>query len=229
MPKVKEHYLEEKREQILDAAFEVCMEMPLFNVKMKDVIKKTGFSHGLVYRYYANLEDILFALINRDTSDLDIPAVTDRILAGNEAPEEIVCRLIALYVEVTSGNIIGFGKIYFELTTMLAGDPELYQRFRANVRMASGGDYLKARAYQYVTEQVEAGYFVPRQPVDEIFSFISVCIDGIERDMILTKCYFLPGFSEGIQLNPEGLLFSLCTSVIFLLGGDNTKYLIKRG
>ena len=223
MPKVKDQYLVEKREQILNAAFEVCMEKPLFNVKMKDIIERAGFSHGLVYRYYSNLEEILFALINRATSDFDFSAAVDRILTAGELPECTVYNLIALHVTVTAESVIGFGKIFFELTTMLAGDPDFYERFRNNVKLASNSDYLKLKSYQYVLEQIENGYFTPSQSCEHIFSFISVCIDGIERDMILTRCYALPGFTDGMPLDSEGLLNSLCSSVIFLLGGDMKK------
>ncbi|MCC0704442.1 TetR/AcrR family transcriptional regulator [Clostridioides sp. ES-S-0049-02] len=218
MPKVNEQYLEEKRDQILDAAFDVCMSKPVYTVKMKDIIEKTGFSHGLVYRYFTNLEDILFALINRDTSIVDVSAKVDEILHSEHSPEDVVKQLFSLYFDAIMIGITGYGKILNEMLSTLASDQQYYQRFRANVKVASHSDYLQTQAYQYIEEQIQKGYFSPKQTLDEIYSFITVCLSGIERDLILTRCY--PAM-QYIQLNTDGLLFSLCTSVLFMLGSSN--------
>ncbi|MGX9754703.1 TetR/AcrR family transcriptional regulator [Clostridioides difficile] len=218
MPKVNEQYFEEKRDQILDAAFDVCMSKPVYAVKMKDIIKETGFSHGLVYRYFTNLEDILFALINRDSSIIDVSAKVDEILHSGHSPEDIVKQLFSLYFDAIMIGITGYGKIFNEMLVMLASDQQYYQRFRANVKVASSSDYLQTQAYRYIEEQIQKGYFSPKQTLDEIYSFIMVCLSGIERDLILTRCY--PAMQD-IQLDMDGLLSSLCTSVLFMLGSSN--------
>ncbi|MGO1041829.1 TetR/AcrR family transcriptional regulator [Clostridioides difficile] len=218
MPKVNEQYLEEKRDQILDAAFDVCMSKPVYTVKMKDIIEETGFSHGLVYRYFTNLEDILFALINRDTSIIDVSDKVDEILRSGHSPEDVVKQLFSLYFDAIMIGITGYGKIFNEMLVMLASDQQYYQRFRANVKVASSSDYLQTQAYRYIEEQIQKGYFSPKQTLDEIYSFIMVCISGIERDLILTRCY--PAMQD-IQLDIDGLLSSLCTSVLFMLGSSN--------
>lgn len=218
MPKVNEKYLEGKRDQILDAAFDVCMSKPVYTVKMKDIIAKTGFSHGLVYRYFTDLEDILFALINRDTSSIDVSAKLDEILRSGHSPEEIVKQMFSLYFDVIWTGITGYGKIVNEMITTLASDQQYYQRFRANVKFASSSDYLKTQSYRYIEEQIQKGYFSPKQTLDEIYSFITVCISGIENGLILTRCYSI---MPNIQLDTDGLLSSLYTSVLFLLGSGS--------
>lgn len=220
MPKVNEQYLEEKREQILDAAFDVCMSKPVYTVKMKDIIEKTGFSHGLVYRYFANLEDILFALMNRDASTIDVSAKFEEILNSGQSPEEVIKQLLSLYFDVVVKSITGFGKILNEMIVTLASDRLYYQRFRANVKAASSSDYIQTQSYRYVEEQIQKGYFSPRQTLDEIYSFITICFDGIERDLILTSCY--PALRDA-PLNLDGLQSSLCKSVLFLLGSGSRQ------
>lgn len=215
MPKVNEQYLEEKRDRILDAAFDVCLSKPVYTVKMKDIIAETGFSHGLVYRYFANLEDVLFALLNRETPDIDMSAKLDEILRSGQSPEEIVKQMISLYFETIVVGVAGYGKIFNEMLLTLVSDRQYYQRFRANVKLVSSSDYLQAQAYRYLEEQIENGYFSPKQTLDEIYGFITVCMDGIERDLILTGCY--PAM-EDKQLDTQGLLTSLSTSVLFMLG-----------
>ena len=65
MPKVTEEYYEKKKQEIIDAAYRVCARKPISSVEMKDVIDETGFSHGVVYRYYENLDDVLRDLVIR--------------------------------------------------------------------------------------------------------------------------------------------------------------------
>ena len=67
MPKVKSEYLESKRNQILDAAFEVCKRKPAYDVTMTDVVSETGMSQGGVYKYFNNIDLVLAALIDRAT------------------------------------------------------------------------------------------------------------------------------------------------------------------
>ena len=46
MPKVKNEYLENKRNQILDAAFAVSKRKPAFDITMTDIVSQTGMSQG---------------------------------------------------------------------------------------------------------------------------------------------------------------------------------------
>ena len=66
MPKVSEDYFKKKRDEILDAAYQVVMEKPIYSVSLRDIIQKSGLSQGGIYRYYSGLDDILIALINRE-------------------------------------------------------------------------------------------------------------------------------------------------------------------
>ena len=55
MPKVSEEYYKQKRREIIDAAYRVCARKPITSIDMKDIIAETGFSHGVIYRYYKDL------------------------------------------------------------------------------------------------------------------------------------------------------------------------------
>ena len=65
MPKVSDEYFEQKRKEIVDAAYRVCMKKPITSVEMKDIIAETGFSHGVIYRYYSELDEVLQDLVIR--------------------------------------------------------------------------------------------------------------------------------------------------------------------
>ena len=43
MPKVSDEYFENKKNEIVDAAFRVCSKKPITSVVMKDIIDETGF------------------------------------------------------------------------------------------------------------------------------------------------------------------------------------------
>lgn len=46
MPKVNEDYINKKKTQILDAAFRMFQQKPLYEITMLDVIKEAGISKG---------------------------------------------------------------------------------------------------------------------------------------------------------------------------------------
>ena len=65
MPRVTDEYFENKRKEIIDSAYRVCLRKPITSIEMKDVIDETGFSHGVIYRYYNDLDEVLHDLIIR--------------------------------------------------------------------------------------------------------------------------------------------------------------------
>jgi AcrR family transcriptional regulator len=222
MPKVKDEYLQDKRGQILEAAHRVCMRKPVYSITMRDIIAETGWSQGAIYRYYKNVHLILFALINRQTAGLNVKEETDRILALPVAPEHIVAEILDLVTRTTMMNSEEFGKMIFEYAALIADHPELNELFYKNVKIASDLQYLQNKTFEFLVSRVDDGYFKPLMPVGEIFSFVGMTIDGIERDLTLTRnCSFdTPVFDK---IDPQKLMNVLCKSLIYLLGGDPAK------
>ncbi len=81
MPKVSEEYYKNKRREIVDAAYRVCTRKPITSVEMKDIIEETGFSHGVIYRYYKDLDEVLKDLVITINSENKIDDRLDEILA----------------------------------------------------------------------------------------------------------------------------------------------------
>ena len=50
MPKLQGEYLQDKRERILDAAYRVSMQKPVYSIMMRDIITEIGWSQGTIYR-----------------------------------------------------------------------------------------------------------------------------------------------------------------------------------
>lgn len=63
MPKVTEAYLEERRQQILDAAMACFARNGFHRTTMEDIGREAGLSSTVAYRYFDSKEDIIFATI----------------------------------------------------------------------------------------------------------------------------------------------------------------------
>ena len=105
MPKVQDEYLQDKREQILDAAYRICMQKPVYSITMRDIITEIGWSQGTIYRYFKNVHSILFELINRQTAHLKIKEEVDVILSLPEVPERIIVKIMDLITRTSIMNI----------------------------------------------------------------------------------------------------------------------------
>lgn len=226
MPKVQDEYLQDKREQILDAAHRVCMRKAVYAITMRDIINEIGCSQGAIYRYFKNVHSIIFELINRQTAHLKIREEADAILAQPEVPERIIINIMDLITRTSIMNINEYGKMILEYSSLIATQPEYLEPFCQNVRIPAELYYLQKRTFEYVVSQVESGYFHPLIPVQDIFAFVETAIDGIERNLVLVeRCQdaTIDTYSMLKDLDPQKLMDALCKSVICLLGGDPDK------
>ena len=58
MPKVSDAYLAARRRQILDAAAACFARDGFHRTSMQDIVRESGISAGLVYRYFAGKEAV---------------------------------------------------------------------------------------------------------------------------------------------------------------------------
>ena len=94
LPKVKGEYLENKRNQILDAAFAVCKRKPAYDLTMTDIVSETGMSQGGVYKYFNNIDLVLAALIDKSNLQGDYIGQIDEIMGSGNAPDVILYNQI---------------------------------------------------------------------------------------------------------------------------------------
>ena len=102
MPKVKDEYLENKRNQILDAAFAVCKRKPVYDVAMTDIVTETGMSQGGVYKYFNNIDLVLAALIDRANLQGNYIEQIDEIMESGNASDVILHDLFLICLLYTS-------------------------------------------------------------------------------------------------------------------------------
>ena len=51
MPKVTEEYINNKKNLIIRAAYDLCIRKTVSTVTMQDIINETGLSQGGIYRF----------------------------------------------------------------------------------------------------------------------------------------------------------------------------------
>lgn len=224
MPKVSADYFENKKNKILDAAYRVSMSKPMDKVSMRDIISESGFSQGGIYRYFSNIDDILIELINRKTDYYNVEEKVDSIIAAGIYPEEIISELFLLWKKAFLDNLIGVGKIYYELSTLYANDTERLVNFISKSTLALEQNIFQQKSFSYVITKIDEGYFKPKIPIEDIITLLITSFDGIIRDMILTHHYKTDDhFFMMENLNGYSLMHSLCISFILLLGGNEKR------
>lgn len=186
MPRVNKEYLIEKKNCILDCAMEIMQEKPLYQITMRDIIKKMGVSQGAIYRYYSGLEEIFMELMNRETAKITILEEMNHIVEKdcNEA-EKLKLMFIELgryIIEVEES--IG-GKFYFEFLVHFAFDKKNQLEVLSNLNYKQNLMAAQGIMIQYIYQMVQEGKFQPIYPMDSIVSYVSVTIDGISNDYAL--------------------------------------------
>jgi AcrR family transcriptional regulator len=96
MPKVSEEHLANRRQQILDSAANCFARNGFHRTSMQDIVKESGLSAGLVYRYFTGKDDMIVAIVEdwhaRRTKTLDgeLDSYLDllRAVASPEATQE---------------------------------------------------------------------------------------------------------------------------------------------
>ena len=64
MPKVSEAHLQARRRQILDAAAKCFAREGFHRTSMQDIVRESGISAGLVYRYFTGKDDVIAAIVD---------------------------------------------------------------------------------------------------------------------------------------------------------------------
>lgn len=225
MPKVSEEYYEKKRREIIDAAYRVCAKKPITSVDMKDIIAETGFSHGVIYRYYKDLDEVLKDLVITINSENRIDDRLDEILAKADIKDweqtiYDICQMLADYMREVGTDMLKVS-IYGDMLAM--SDPERAM----NIAKRLGKDeqspllYATKAMTEFLYKVVKENRLEPKTQVDQIIQFFIVNYHGIQSGYVLTKC-FKAEHIEG-KYKIDDMYRNLATSVVLMLGGNAKK------
>lgn len=203
------------------------MQKPVYEVSMREIISETGLSQGGIYRYYSNIDDIFISLINYKSTFCDVELQIENVIAGTACPEETIYELLIIWKKVFLDNLVGVGKIYYELSMLYANYPDKLSNFLSKSTLSLNQGIFENKSISYVLQKIKDGYFAPKIPIGNIISLLVASLDGITRDLIMTNCYQIKDqFPIVADLRGEDLIYSLCVSFLLLLGGNEN--LIKR-
>ena len=221
MPKVSEEYYKNKRREIVDAAYRVCTRKPISSVEMKDIIEETGFSHGVIYRYYKDLDEVLKDLVITINENNKIDDRLDAILERAEMDKweqtiYDICAMQADYMKEVGTDLLKVS-IYSDMLAMT--DPERAM----NIAQRLGKDeqspllYATVVTEKFLKDVIKKNKLKPATSVDEIIQFMIVNYHGIQTGYVLSECFKAPHV-EG-KYKPEDMFRNLAMSVILMMGG----------
>jgi len=188
MPKVKDEYIADKKNYILDCTGEILKEKPLYLTTMRDIIKKAGFSQGVIYRYYSSLDEIYIDFINKHTINNDLEQRIDTLLSSEQSEKTILSEcIIALGEYIAELLKSPAGKPLFELLVLYASDLEKRVAIFPKLISKRNLENAQTKIVKYTMSNVEKAIFRPNIPVRSIILFVGVFIDGIYQSVIFNS------------------------------------------
>ncbi len=183
MPKVSEEYTANKRNLIIKCANEAFKEKPLYQITMRDIIVKTGFSQGTIYRYYSYVDEIFLDSVNQSTPPKVLETHIERLLTSDKKENNIVFESITAVGEYIKDlqKTVG-GKILFGLLVLYAFDSQKKESVIQKLIFKQSLDTTQNLIIGYILQNIEKGVFKPIIPLEEIIRFTQAAIDGISND-----------------------------------------------
>ncbi|MBR4760137.1 MAG: TetR/AcrR family transcriptional regulator [Lachnospiraceae bacterium] len=221
MPRVSEEYYEKKRREIIDAAFRVCTRKPVSSVEMKDIIAEAGYSHGAIYRYYKNVDEILHDLVVTVNSENRIDEKLNKILKKADMKHwkktiYQICDMLAGQMKDVGIDLLKLS-IYSDMLAM--SDPERAAHIAEKLGKEEQSPliYLVVFMSDFLERVIKENALKPSHSIDEIIQFIIVGYHGISNGYVLSECFKAEQVSG--KYKPELMFSCLADSVIAMLKG----------
>ena len=222
MPKVNDDYFENKRKEIIEAAYRVCSRKPITSVVMKDVIAEAGFSHGVIYKYYNDLDEVLRDLVITINSENRIDTRLDSILQKAQADKtkswkdiiREICNMLAEQMTEVGTDIIKIS-LYSDMLAM--SEPERVNRITKSLDKNAQSPllYLITTLEKYLKKIIKQEALKPVKSVKEILQFLVVTYHGIQTGYVLSENYDSKQLQG--QYRPKQMFSCLAEGIISML------------
>ncbi|MBR5425215.1 MAG: helix-turn-helix transcriptional regulator [Clostridiales bacterium] len=221
MPKVSEEYIKKKKKEIIEAAYRVCKRKPVASVDMKDIIEEAGFSHGVIYRYYKDLDEVLRDMVYSLNSENRIDEKLDKILTGGtDQWEKKIVSVCALLADQMTSVGVDIMKISLYCDTLAMSDPTRASAIAA--KLGSDGQspllYLVASMSAFLEEVKKEKKLHPSRPVEEILQFMIVTFQGVQTGYVMSHCFA----SDQVRgtYEPDVMFRCLADAMVRMMKGD---------
>ena len=170
-PKVTEEYLEERRQQIINAA-EVCFaRRGIHGTTLEDIRTEAALSRGAVYHYFNSKEEIVEGLRERSRRE-DMAAFEDTVTGGDPLGD-----ILTMFKYALQRNIGDRRAIDSRVATFLWAEALINERIHASqMRMIEANRPLVLRL---VKQAQEEGQINPALPAEGVLTAIYSMAIGI--------------------------------------------------
>lgn len=221
MPKVTPEYIEKKREMIVDAAIEVCKRKTLSSITLQDIIDESGLSQGGIYNFYANIDEILTAVLERIRQYPRMDEGAEKILLkyqgriedaraikdmnqGRKERRTLIKEIAIEYHQFMADSmkkyLLPYLKIEFEYGILITDFPEraknIYSAIKRPFHFKTSIDRLCCE----FRKEIEYGSIKPLVSLENYFEFNAAVYDGILKNALMRSCY-----ERGVKGNAEYL------------------------
>lgn len=221
MPRVNDQYYENKRKAIIEAAYRVCIRKPITSVVMKDVIAEAGFSHGVIYKYYRDLDEVLRDLVITINAENRIDDRLNNILkeCGTKDWKSAICQVCDMLADYMMEVGVDLLKVSLYSDMLAMSEPERVARIAGKLEKGQQSPLLCLVAYMsdYLTAVMKDNSLSPRKSVDEILQYMIVTFHGIETGYVLSECYQAEHLKG--KYKPGEMFSCLADAVIAMMGG----------
>ncbi len=218
MPKVTEEYIQNKKNNIIDAAYNLCLEKTISTVTMQDIINATGLSQGGIYRFYKDIDAIFRDMLIHNRQRANIKQQVDTIFSDTE-PKNIkivLNQIFELLGDFMTKELMGIVKINFELSVLSMNAPQRVEKILGEIDGTGNFEYLFKQTSQYLQEHIFSNYLKPKVSLEELLTFLTTSYNGIEMSCIIHHCYKKLPLME--WYTPKTQLKTLETTLFYLLG-----------
>lgn len=231
MPKVSEEYFRIKRKEIVDAAYRVCIRKSISAVELKDVIAETGMSHGAIYRYFKDLDEIIGAMLVQVNSEDPYIEDVERIFDDTDGrlPIQIIRELCQYLYQQMDGCGIDAVKISFYANVFMINEPERAAQIFESIKdcNTSSSSYLICKFAEYVEQQTEKRNLHPKCSLDDLVQYLVASYDGILMTYLLKEPTLEKAVEEAASQNSrlwlKNLFLALEYTIINLLGCEEEE------
>ena len=219
MPKVTEEYIAKKKKEIIDAAYQVCLEKPITDIVLQDITDKTGFSHGVIYKYYKDIDEVIHDLVASINSDFSYVDKWEKICKGSKDWKTVVRKTCQMGSELLLKMDIGTLKISAYADVLAMSDPDRIVSLEASLKDEEKSPFiaLLRSIKDYLDELIGNGVIHPSVTSDEILQYLYASVRGIQQVYLINECTGGRVFNKSYD---AGKMFDMLSdSLIGIIGG----------
>jgi len=206
LPRVAPEYLEQRRQQIVDAAAACFARRGFHQATMQDICEEAQLSPGAVYRYFRSKVDIIQSMCERAYLD-DVETMNDSI--GDRVTQDIFDELIRRYFfEFDDARASEVCSLMLELAAEAPRSPEVREAVKQ-------GNHERRQPLKVVIEEGQRrGEIDPSLDSDSVARVMIGMFQGlvmqrlVEPDLdvkayaMVLRALFGGGFWKGAQVAP---------------------------